>query len=126
MELTFVNQNRRDIRLLDIEIKIDPSIIVSKDTGQVLDSITAVVRHSGRTEGTPLKIDLGESHIIVQGSSVGIAGSRHKIPLILRRSSSHSYTKETVNIQVIVRFVLLDARHIEQQIEASAVVPFRS
>jgi hypothetical protein len=122
-ELTFVNQNRRDIRLLNIEIKTDPPIFVSKDTDQTRDFIAALV-HNG--EGPSRKIDLRKTHIIVQGSSMGVAGSRYKIPLSLTRRSNQNYTKVTAEIQAIVRFVLLDARHTEQQVEVSAIVPFRA
>jgi hypothetical protein len=125
-ELTFVNQNRRDIRLLDIEIKTDPATFVSNDPEQTRDLVAAVVQHSDNGEGAPIKIDLRKTHIIVQGSSIGVAGSRYKIPLRLTRLRNQNYTKETAEIQAIVRFVLLDARHTEQQVEASAIVPFRA
>jgi hypothetical protein len=125
-ELTFVNQNRRDIRLLDIEIKTDPAIFVSNDTGQTRDFIAALVQHIHNGEGASIKIDLRQTHIIVQGSSIGVAGSRYKLPLSLTPRSNQNYTKETAEIQAIVRFVLLDARHTEQQVEVSAIVPFRA
>ena len=57
-ELTFVNQNRRDIRLLDIEIKTDPAIFVSNDTEQTRDFIAAVAQHLHNGDGASIKIDL--------------------------------------------------------------------
>jgi hypothetical protein len=66
--LTFVNQNRRDVRLLDIEIETDPAILVSADTGELRDAIAAALQHSRKGEGAPLRIDLHEKHLVVRGS----------------------------------------------------------
>jgi hypothetical protein len=119
--LTFVNQNR----LLDIEIETDPAILVSADTGELRDAIAAALQHSRKGEGAPLRIDLHEKHLVVQGSSIGVVGSRLEIPLTLTRIGNRNYTQETANIRAIVRYLLLDARHTEQRVEVFATVPFR-
>ena len=124
--LTLVNQNRRDIRLVEVEFQTDAAIVVTVDTGEMRDIIAAAYQKSRKDEGAPLIIDLREKHHIIQGSSIGVAGSRLSIPLSLTRFGKRIYTQETAGITAIVRYLLLDARHTEQVVEVFATVPFRS
>jgi hypothetical protein len=123
--LTLVNQNRRDIRLIEIEFKTDAAIVVSVDSGEMRDIIAAAYQRSRKPEGPPLIIDLREKHYVIQGSSIGVAGSRLSIPLSLTRYGEQKYTKETADITAIVRYLMLDARHTEQRVKVFATVPFR-
>jgi hypothetical protein len=68
--LTLVNQNRRDIRLIEIEVRTDPAILVSVDTGEIRDIITATYKHGRKDEGAPLIIDLRDKHQLIQGSQL--------------------------------------------------------
>jgi hypothetical protein len=122
--LTVSNHNRRDIRLTEIEIKTDGAIAVAVDNGNLRDVIAAAYKASRRPAG-PVKIDLRERHYIVQGSSIGVAGSREVIPLNLTRIGDRPYANDTADLVIAVRYVLLDARHTEKRVEVSATVPFR-
>jgi hypothetical protein len=77
-----------------------------------------------KDEGAPLIIDLREKHHVIQGSSIGVAGSRLSIPLSLTRFGERKYTRETPDITVVL-YLLLGARHTEQRVEVFATVPFR-
>jgi hypothetical protein len=121
--LTLVNHNRRDIRLIEIEITSDPAIAVAVDTGKLRDALAANLARS-RSETGFVKFDLRDKHYIVQGSSVGVPGSREIIPLDLTRIGDRPYAKGTADIEVAVRYVLLDARHTENQVKVFVTVPF--
>jgi hypothetical protein len=123
--LTIVNHNRRDIRLIEIEIKTDPAILVTVSTGEMRDVIAAAYQHSRKGEDGPLKIDLREKHHLIRGSSIGMAGSRCCIPLHLTRIGDRNFTQEIAALTAVVRYVLLDARHGARQVEAFATVPYR-
>ena len=123
--LTFVNQNRRDVRLLDIEIETDPAILVSADTGELRDAIAAALQHSREGRRRAAENRPSRSYLVVRGSSIGVVGSRLEIPLSLTRIGNRNYKQETANIRAIVRYLLLDARHTEQRVEVFATVPFR-
>jgi hypothetical protein len=123
--LTFVNHNRRDIRLIEIEIKTDSALLVTIDSGELRDVIAAAYQHGRKEEGTPLIIDLRERHHVVAGSSIGVAGSRLCIPLSLTRVGNRNFTQEAAELTAIIRYVLLDARHEERRTEVFARVPFR-
>jgi hypothetical protein len=121
--LTLVNHNRRDIRLIEIEITSDPAIVVAVNTGKLRDALAANLARS-RSETGSVKFDLRDKHYIVQGSSVGVPGSREIIPLDLTRIGDRPYAKGTADIEVAVRYVLLDARHTEKQVKVFVTVPF--
>jgi hypothetical protein len=122
--LTFVNHNRRDIRLTELDIRADPAILVTVDTGDLRDVITAAYRQA-RSEAGPVNIDLRDKHHILPGSSVGVAAERLSIPLSLTCVGDRQYARETTDVGIAVRYVLLDARHSEKRVEAFATVPFR-
>jgi hypothetical protein len=123
--LTLVNHNRRDIRLIEIEITSDPAIAVSIKTGKLRDELEAnLVRDRSKTGS--VKFDLRDKHYIVQGSSVGVPGSREIIPLDLTRIGDRPYAKETADIEIAIRYVLLDACHTEKQTKVFVTIPFHA
>jgi hypothetical protein len=65
--LTLVNQNRRDIRLIEIAFKTDAALAVSVDSGEMRDIIAAAYQRSRKHEDAPLIIDLREEHHVIQG-----------------------------------------------------------
>src|SRR5262249_42676470 len=104
--LTLVNRNRCDIRLTQIDIKADPAIAVSINTGEVRDAIAAALRRSQTTEGEALIIDLRDLHYMIEGSSIGMAAQRVRIPLKLTRAGDRQYTQSTVTLSAVVRYIL--------------------
>jgi hypothetical protein len=122
--LTLVNHNRRDIRLAGIEIETDRAILVTIDTGDLRDVIAAAYRRDRSGDG-PLRIDLRDRHHVIQGSSLGVAGSRESILLTLTRVGDRPYLRDTAEIRIAVTYILLDARHREKRVEVSATIPFR-
>jgi hypothetical protein len=106
--LTLVNQNRRDIRLIEIAFKTDAALVVSVDSGEMRDIIAAAYQQSRKHEDAPLIIDLREEHHVIPGSSIGVAGARLSIPLSLTRFNERTYTQETADITAMVRYLLLE------------------
>jgi hypothetical protein len=123
--LTVVNQNRRDIRLLEIQFRTDPSIVVSLDTDDPRDIIAAAFQRSRKGDTEPLKIDFRDDHLLVEGNSIGTASSRKTMALALTIFGDRRYAGATADLTAIVCYELLDARHVERRVEVFATVPFR-
>lgn len=117
--LTVVNQNRRDIRLIEIEFKTDDALVVMVDTGELRDVVAAAYQRGRKDPGEPLIIDLREKHHVIQGRA------RLSVPLNLTSFGQQKYTQETADITAVVRYVLLDAKHTEKRVEVFATIPFR-
>lgn len=124
--LTIVNHNRRDIRLLSVEIKSDRGILVTLNSGELRDVIAAAFDRSRHGDDGDLIIDLTHKHHVVEGSAIGTAGSRFRLPLHVGHFGDLNYTRETVDLKAIVRYVLLDTRHVEREVDVFATVPFRN
>jgi hypothetical protein len=123
--LTLINHNRPDVRLLEIEIDCDPAIVVSVDTGELRNVIAAAFQHSRREQDGPMVIDFRDDYHVIPGNSIGTVANRFSIPLDLTRSGRQNYTQDTATISATVRYLMLDAQHSEEQINVSAIVPFR-
>jgi hypothetical protein len=123
--LTLINHNRRDVRLLEIEINCDPAIVVSVDTGELPNAIAAAFQHSRREQDGPMVIDFGDDYHVIPGNSIGTVANRLSIPLDLTRSGRQNYAQDTATVSAAVRYLMLDAQHTEEQINVFATVPFR-